>query len=63
MASKAEIEAAATAIALHAGGVTDSGRQSLPYGTTVLSVLSEWMRNDVLEKAKLALEAAERVRN
>lgn len=63
MPSKAEIEAAATAIALQAGGITDENRQSLLYGTSVLDVLSERMRNDIMEKARLALEAAERVRN
>lgn len=58
MASQAEIEAAATAIALHAGGRTDQG---LSLGRAVLDVLTDWMRKDVMEKARLALEAAERV--
>lgn len=59
MASQAEIEAAATAMALQAGGLADQGH---PFGTSVLNVLSEWARNDLMEKARLALEAAERVR-
>ena len=60
MPSDEEVKMAACAIMLQAGG------HKCPEGINpddILNIVSEWARNDVLEKARLALEAAERVRN
>lgn len=60
MPSDEEVKMAACAIILQAGG------HPCPEGIDpdeILNIVSEWARNDVLEKARAALKAAERVRN